>query len=93
MYMNTVLEAWANTLPIPFPVHDPSVLPSEKSGLVTFKSAPGDPNQSTANTMGYGETQQASIDYSAGGKSFTCIYFVCFISKDEQTSAKRKRLL
>lgn len=38
MYMNTVLEAWAHTLPIPFPVvHAPQ--PDENSGLVTYKTS------------------------------------------------------
>lgn len=66
--MNTVLEAWANTLPIPFPVHDPTVLPppSEKSGLVTFKAVPGQEQVQTTNAGGYGESQAASIGYSDG---------------------------
>lgn len=67
MYMNTVLEAWANTLPIPFPVHDPSVLPTEKSGLVVFKSATVDQSQG-ADTQAYGDMRQSSTDYSAVGK-------------------------
>lgn len=51
MYMNTVLEAWAHTLPIPFPViHVP--VPDENSGLVTYKSAPKGDHGATASAMG-----------------------------------------
>lgn len=47
--MNTVLEAWAHTLPIPFPVvHAP--VPDENSGLVTYKSAAKSDHGATAST-------------------------------------------
>lgn len=51
MYMNTVLEAWAHTLPVPFPVvHAP--VPDENSGLVTYKSAPKSDHGATASAVG-----------------------------------------
>jgi len=46
MYINDLLEAWANTLPVPFPVHVPQVseekqLQNESVHVVSYKSVPG----------------------------------------------------
>jgi len=36
MYNNALLEAWAHTLPIPFPVHAPQLPPHEDPQVVTY---------------------------------------------------------
>jgi len=46
MYINDLLEAWAHTLPVPFPVHVPQgceekQLQNENTHVVTYKSVPG----------------------------------------------------
>jgi len=67
MYSNQVLEAWAHTLPIPFPVH--AIVPDEKSELVAFKAAGGDANNANQTAPYLGDAQNIDQNYGGGGET------------------------